>query len=99
MFGICLQHVLVGSHSNSKDMRTALMTSLTNRQQFGLEGVDWDSLVMVASIAEETRSGVDELVFVLDKILPPDADNFQVGHSVALTPNRSSEVKDGSYVG
>ena len=76
-------------------MRPALMTPLTNRQQFGLEGVDWDSLVMVASIAEETRSGVDELVFVLDKILPPDADNFQVGHSVAITPNRSSEVTDG----
>ena len=29
-------------------------------------------------------------VFVLDKILPPDADNFQVGHSTG---------KDGSYVG
>ena len=44
----------------------------------------------MASNAEEIRSGVDELVFVLDKILPPDADNFQVGHSTG---------KDGSYVG
>ena len=26
-------------------MRPALITPLTNRQQFGLEGVDWDSLV------------------------------------------------------
>ena len=49
----------------------------------------------MASNAEETRSGVDELVFVSDKILPPVADNSHVGHPVALTPNRSSEVKDG----
>ena len=73
-------------------MRPALITPLTNRQQFGLEGVDCGSLVMVASIAEETRSGVDELVFVLDKLFPPDADSFQVGHSVAITPNHSPEV-------
>ena len=45
LVGICLQHVPVGSHSNSKDMRLALVMPLTNRQQFGLEGVDWDSLV------------------------------------------------------
>ena len=76
-------------------MRPPLITPLTNRQQFGLEGVDWDSLVRVASIAEETRSGVDELVFVADKILSLVADNSHVGHPVALTPNRSSEVKDG----
>ena len=73
-------------------MRPALITPLTNILLFGWAGVDWDSLVRVASTAEETRSGVDELVFVLDKILPPDADNFQVGNFVAVTPNRSSEV-------
>ena len=71
LVGICFQHVPVGPHSNSKDMRLALIMPLTNRQQFGLEGVDWDSFVTLAS---------------------PDADNFQVGHSVAITPNRSFEV-------
>ena len=43
-------------------MRPALITPLTNILRFGWAGVDWDSLVRVASTAEETRSGVDELV-------------------------------------
>ena len=45
-------------------MRPALITPLTNILLFGWAGVDWDSLVRVASTAEETRSGVDELVKV-----------------------------------
>merc|ERR1719297_730865 len=72
-------HALVGSLSNSKDVRPAFISSLANIQLHGTEGVDGESLVGIDGDTEETRVGVDKLVNISDNGVPQDTGITKVG--------------------
>merc|ERR1719367_2754841 len=72
-------HALVGSLSNSKDVRPAFISSLANVQLHGTEGVDGESLVGIDGDTEETRVGVDKLVDISDNRVPQDAGITKIG--------------------
>merc|ERR1719471_2697310 len=74
-----VHHTLVGSLSNSKDVGPAFISSLTNVQLHGAEGVDGESLVGIDGDTEETRVGVDELVDVSDNRVPQDTGITKIG--------------------
>merc|ERR1711963_316083 len=74
-----VHHALVGSLSNSKDVGPAFVSSLSNIQLHGAEGVDGESLVGIDGDTEETRVGVDELVDVSDNRVPQDTGITKIG--------------------
>merc|ERR1711881_140125 len=74
-----VNHALVSSLSNGKDMRPALVTSLADVQLHSAEGVDGESLVRVDGDTEETRVGIDELILVPDNRVPQDTGVTKVG--------------------
>merc|ERR1719515_67378 len=67
-----VDHALVGSLSNSKDVGPAFISSLSNIQLHGAEGVDGESLVGIDGDTEETRVGVDKLIDISNDRVPQD---------------------------
>merc|ERR1719422_2340231 len=74
-----VDHALVGSLSNSKDVGPAFISSLANIQLHGAEGVDGESLVWIDGDTEETRVGVDELIDISDNRVPQDTGITKIG--------------------
>merc|ERR1711881_58859 len=74
-----VDHTLVSSLSNGKNVRPALITPLANIELHGTEGVDGETLVGVDGNTEETRVGVDKLVLVPDNRVPQNTGITKVG--------------------
>merc|ERR1712198_161822 len=72
-------HTLVGSLSNGKDVRPALVSSLANIQLHGAKSIDWEAFVWIDSNTEETRVGVNQLVLVPDNRVPENTGISKVG--------------------
>merc|ERR1711963_707678 len=76
-----IHHTLIGALSNTKDMRGALLPPQAHVDLHSTLGVNGKSLVRVDGDTEETRIGVDELIFVPNNRVPQDTSIIQIGQT------------------